>query len=274
MYRIKQTGLSLVELLVALAISSFLILGVTQLYIDNKRSYVFQQHQAQNTESGRYALLIFQHELAKAGYRRRPDEPLDTVFPGSNALCEFKPGQVIKDDGDATGPAICIRYQPRSAEDLDCLGNTVTNTTGLDKPYTSGSELVVQRLFVENGMLKCRATHTDANGAEKQAYQKADLTDDITDLRLEFGVGGAGDSRSISEYVVEPKDKPVLAVRYTALLGSGVQMRDGVSFDDALAQWRALTSAADEDIEKLKGADNGQLYHVVQNTIALRNLLP
>ncbi|WP_462381204.1 PilW family protein [Pseudomonas sp. Marseille-QA0892] len=273
MYRLKQSGLSLVELLVALAISSFLILGVTQLYIDNKRSYVFQQHQAQNTESGRYALLIFQHELAKAGYRRRPDESLETVFPGSNALCEFTPGQVIKDDSNEDGPAVCIRFQPRTANDLDCLGNTVTDTAELDKPYTSGKELVVQRLFVEEGMLKCRAVHTDAKGAQKQAYSKADLTDGIADLRLEFGVGGAGDSRSISEYVVEPEGKPVLAVRYTALLGSGVQMRDGVTFDDAIAQWRTLTAASDEDIEKL-GPDKGQLYHVVQNTIALRNLLP
>ncbi|MEN1592952.1 prepilin-type N-terminal cleavage/methylation domain-containing protein, partial [Pseudomonas aeruginosa] len=38
-----QKGLSMVELLVALAISSFLILGISQIYIDNKRNYLFQQ---------------------------------------------------------------------------------------------------------------------------------------------------------------------------------------------------------------------------------------
>lgn len=45
-----QAGLSLVELMVALAISSVLILGITQIYIDNKRSYSFQQNQAENQE--------------------------------------------------------------------------------------------------------------------------------------------------------------------------------------------------------------------------------
>ncbi len=42
----RQSGLSMIELLVALAISSFLILGITQIYLDNKRNYLFQQGQA------------------------------------------------------------------------------------------------------------------------------------------------------------------------------------------------------------------------------------
>ena len=85
-----QAGLSLVELMVALAISSVLILGITQIYIDNKRSYAFQQNQAENQEASRYTLLLLQQELAKAGYRRRPDVPFDESFPANNALgCGF-----------------------------------------------------------------------------------------------------------------------------------------------------------------------------------------
>lgn len=36
----RQTGLSMVELMITLLISSFLILGITQIYIDNKRNYI------------------------------------------------------------------------------------------------------------------------------------------------------------------------------------------------------------------------------------------
>ena len=56
-----QAGLSLIELLIALAISSFLILGITQIYIDNKRSYNFQQSQAGNQENHRF--LVMMHRL-------------------------------------------------------------------------------------------------------------------------------------------------------------------------------------------------------------------
>lgn len=76
-----QLGLSMVELLIALAISSFLILGITQVYIDNKRNYVFQQNQAGNAENSRFAALIINDYLGKAGYRRTPSALLEIVFP-------------------------------------------------------------------------------------------------------------------------------------------------------------------------------------------------
>ena len=43
----RQNGLSMIELLISLAISSFLILGITQVYIDNKRNQVFQLAQSE-----------------------------------------------------------------------------------------------------------------------------------------------------------------------------------------------------------------------------------
>ena len=64
-----QAGLSMVELLIAMAISSFLILGITQIFIDNKRNYVYQQNQSANQETSRFAQLIFEQQLYKAGYR-------------------------------------------------------------------------------------------------------------------------------------------------------------------------------------------------------------
>ena len=57
----KEHGLSMIELLIALAISSFLILGITQIYIDNKRNYLFQQTQAANQENLRFLDLLLSH---------------------------------------------------------------------------------------------------------------------------------------------------------------------------------------------------------------------
>ena len=41
----KQHGLSIIELMVALLISSFLIIGITQVYLDNRENTLFQQSQ-------------------------------------------------------------------------------------------------------------------------------------------------------------------------------------------------------------------------------------
>lgn len=42
----NQLGISMIELLVAMLISSFLIIGVTQVYLDNRSNTLFQQNQA------------------------------------------------------------------------------------------------------------------------------------------------------------------------------------------------------------------------------------
>ena len=76
----NQLGLSIIELLIALAISSLLILGITQIYVDNKSNFFFQQGQSDNTENARYTMLIFEEELRRVGYRTTPGSEFDSAF--------------------------------------------------------------------------------------------------------------------------------------------------------------------------------------------------
>ena len=269
-----QAGLSLVELMVALAISSVLILGITQIYIDNKRSYAFQQNQAENQEASRYTLLLLQQELAKAGYRRRPDVPFDESFPANDALgCGFAKGQTAKQFGTAHN-AICIRYQPHNSLERDCLGNLPVNAAAIvATPYTDAGEIIVERLFLDGDTLKCETAHVTS---ATTTAGPGELVSGIADLRFEFGVGTASDDRRVSKYIVAP-DGPVLTVRYTAQMrSSNTNLREGIDIDTALANWRNLTDISAEDtlLAELKTADRGNLYQISQSAVTLRNLLP
>ncbi|HHX35267.1 MAG TPA: prepilin-type N-terminal cleavage/methylation domain-containing protein, partial [Gammaproteobacteria bacterium] len=133
----RQRGLSMIELMVALAISSFLILGITQVYIDNKRNYVFQQSQAGNLENSRFAVLMIDELLSKAGYRRVPDpyDPImENAFPISSGLsthCEaFPRGGVITNIKTTSSGQVgfCLRYQPAHSGELICDGSSATLT--------------------------------------------------------------------------------------------------------------------------------------------------
>lgn len=268
-----QAGLSLVELMVALAISSFLILGVTQIYIDNKRSYAFQQNQAENQEGGRYTLLLLQQELAKAGYRRRPDVPFDEAFPANNALsCNFGTGQTAKQFGTSQN-AICIRYQPHNHTERDCLGNLPVNAAAIeDSPYTDAGEIIVERLYLDGDTLMCQTAHVTST----TATATGELVSGIADLRFEFGVGTTSDDRRVSKYIATP-DGPVLTIRYTALMrSSNPNLREGIDVDAALDNWMNVTGISTEDttVTALKTADKGNLYQISQSAVMLRNLLP
>lgn len=272
-----QSGLSLVELMIALLISSFLILGVTQIYIDNKRSYLFQQNQAENTEASRYTLLVLQQEVGKAGFRRRPDETLEDAFPAFSAAdCSFAAGEVAKVT-NSPAASLCIRYHPMEPTDRDCLGNLPEKASEISKPYTSAVETIVERLYLdqEEKSLKCTVANTGKSGSLIRAPQTAELITGAAGLRFESGIPSATDARAIQQYTTDPTTKQVLSLRYTALMkSSNPNVRDAVDIDTALSNWKTFTNAPASETAAIKAADKGQLYQVMQSTIVLRNLMP
>jgi type IV pilus assembly protein PilW len=63
-----QHGISLVEILVALVISLFLLAGIIQVYVANKSSYAFSNSISRIQENGRYALDTLAQDLRMAGF--------------------------------------------------------------------------------------------------------------------------------------------------------------------------------------------------------------
>ncbi len=67
-YSKHQHGISLVEILVSLVISLFLLAGIVQVYVGNKSSYAFTNSISRIQENGRYAMDIMARELRMAGF--------------------------------------------------------------------------------------------------------------------------------------------------------------------------------------------------------------
>lgn len=65
----NQKGLSLVELMVALAIGLLLMAGVLQIYLGSRQSYRVQESLSRLQENGRFALMFMEKDIRMAGYR-------------------------------------------------------------------------------------------------------------------------------------------------------------------------------------------------------------
>ncbi len=75
----RQQGLSLVELMVAMIISLFLLGGVIQVYTANKSTYRFSEAMSRIQESARYTLDTMARDLRMAGFWGcTPFDPSDT----------------------------------------------------------------------------------------------------------------------------------------------------------------------------------------------------
>lgn len=86
----KQTGLSLVEVLVALVISLFLLGGIVQVYVGNKVTFKFTNALAEVQENGRFALDSMSQDLRLANqWGCVPFDPTNTsnindTLPGTH----------------------------------------------------------------------------------------------------------------------------------------------------------------------------------------------
>lgn len=63
-----QTGLSLIEIMIALFIGLFLLLGLYQIFISTKQSYRLADGQSRLQENARFALETLNHDIRLAGY--------------------------------------------------------------------------------------------------------------------------------------------------------------------------------------------------------------
>lgn len=64
----KQRGLTLVEIMVALTISSLLVAGVIQIFASNKSTYRLQEGLGRMQENARFALDFMSRDIRQAGY--------------------------------------------------------------------------------------------------------------------------------------------------------------------------------------------------------------
>ena len=64
----QQHGVTLLELMVAMAVSSFIMLGISNIYLSTKKSYVIHDEFARIQENGRYAVETLSTNIRNAGF--------------------------------------------------------------------------------------------------------------------------------------------------------------------------------------------------------------
>lgn len=122
-----QHGLTLIEIMVALVLSLFLIAGVIQLFLGSKQTYRFHDAASRLQENGRLALDTMGRDIRMAGYVASvppppsPPNPFNAVLGTANdtnllTVQWFDPGLTLPQCTAADG--ICSRnysIRPRTA---------------------------------------------------------------------------------------------------------------------------------------------------------------
>lgn len=190
-----QRGLSLVELMVALAIGMVLIAGFLQIFLSVRSTYSTNEAASRTQENGRFALEFLSEHARMAGYRdpKHLDRPLPIMPPTGNgcafssgtksAFCTEERGIVSSpNNGDETGDRIAFTYQPpldSSGKRLDCAGNEVTDADGvIINTFTT-------RATESSSGLACRSIYDDGTTLSS-GY--TELVDGIDAVQFQYGL--------------------------------------------------------------------------------------
>lgn len=194
---LMESGLSLVELMIALVLGTLISGAAIQMLITNKTTMTSQQGGNEVEENGRYALDVIMKDIRKAGMR-----------PVTGSALVATPVTVSNGSTD-TGDSITVTYVADSSDTnvtpADCNGVTLTGT----------NPTVTNRYYVSNGQLMCLG-----NGSVTPAV----VVDGVDVFQILYGIDGTADGKPV---VTQWKSAPaasetILAVRIGMMVHSDV----------------------------------------------------
>ncbi|MBV1911263.1 MAG: PilW family protein [Kangiellaceae bacterium] len=129
----KQSGFTIVELMIAGVLGIILTAGVIQLFVGSNRTYTLQDELANVQENGRFAMIFLENEIQKGGW-------IDDFS------LQVPPAIDLNSSSDGVTDAIAVSYALPPAS-RDCNGAIVGDGIIINQFYvggTSGDELLCQ----------------------------------------------------------------------------------------------------------------------------------
>ena len=180
-----QRGMSLIEVMVALAIGLVILTALGYFFLSSNQINRTTDDVSRMQENGRNALELMGRSIRQAGYR----VDVDKAFSGV-ALAGV--------DGASSAPdSITVQYDAQEGGDVDCTGAAVA------------SGLVTASFAISSGALTCN------NGTSTVT-----VVDNIEDMQITYGVDAEKDGAVDATYITSPtavEFGQIAAVRVTLL---------------------------------------------------------
>lgn len=213
----RQSGMTLIEMMIAMVVSLVLIAGVGTIYMSSKRNYQTRDQLSLMNETGRVALESLRQHLEHAGYATPAKLPLGAYFyvngdadpkagncgtMGSNSLTALK--QMATRDIDtnsatAYGDTISVRFVGDATLSIDALGSL------LDAPCHAGASGLESALVYNGFHVDTSASVKDSTGmripilygaGSNGNSHKQPLVNGVENLQFEYGVDSDNDGNT------------------------------------------------------------------------------
>jgi type IV pilus assembly protein PilW len=179
-----QTGLGLIELLIAMAVGLVIVGGMLSVLYSTRSTSLAQNGMAQLQDDQRLALMMLTNAIQGAGYFPNPlTSTLTAELPANSTFANAGQSVAGATGGGAPGDTLVVRYEAGTADGMmDCNG----------RGNSSGANVMMVNTFRvdANNNLVC-----SVNGGAAQA-----LSGSVQNFRVFYGVDTDADG-SVDRYI-------------------------------------------------------------------------
>ncbi|QEY61309.1 hypothetical protein FXN65_04300 [Metapseudomonas lalkuanensis] len=196
-----QAGVTIVELMIALLLSTILIGGVLQVFLSSSRTYSMAESLARTQENGRFALEFIAQSARQAGYLE-PYLLINKRLPLADTNCNWpSTADAHCTANGASSDQVAFVLQPAEIKDdptstarrRDCAGNDVAEDTVIANVFHIAAADANNRY----PSLAC----TTFDVTDPTTFQTVRLVDGVENLQLLYGVSTSGDPQSVNQFV-------------------------------------------------------------------------
>jgi type IV pilus assembly protein PilW len=167
-------GFTLVEILVAMVISLFLIGGVVQLFVQNKTSYKLQEGIARAQENGRLSIYFLEKNIRRAGYPWDGTGAFVGFERDKASTGAFTDDNQLPTEGITLPDTLVMQYEAPPGGATDCTGRDIGE-----------GKYISMQFLISDGGLKCETSTTESF---TPILSSAVLINDVTDLQFTYGL--------------------------------------------------------------------------------------
>lgn len=235
----SQNGLTLVEMMIGVTLSVFLLGGVINVFISSKQTYKLQTQLGTLYENERLAMFLLNRDIRMAGYMANAMNDPITAFDSTNT----------SNGANSLSDTVAIRYESA----VDCLNQAT--------PIISDLPIAINRYYIENEQLMCLGN----GGLVAEA-----IVDGVVNMQVLYGINTdalSTDTYDIANSFINAGDlavsdwSQIKSVRIAMLFSSAEELNiDNSAKSDTLL-----------DAPKFGPYSDGRRYHSFTTTINLRN---
>jgi type IV pilus assembly protein PilW len=184
--RFAQAGVGLIELMIVVLISAFMMAGLLTIVYGTRQNFTAQYQLAQLQDNERLAMTLLTNVIQTGGYFWDPSSQTPAAALPANGNFASA-GQFLYGTGAGAGAdVIYVRY-------LAGTSDGVTDCTGATNPSTTTAQMDVNYLYVNAATKQLMCQATDGTAATNTQV----LVSGVTGMTIYYGVAASGGTSAV-----------------------------------------------------------------------------